>query len=499
MSGAGSAPRKAYGSGDQTLPRSIFVPQEDPRKDGRETVDTLLSDRFMAFLSILLLPIILIPLFVGLTSYETSFFDICDATIVVFFVVEYVSKLYFAKSRWEFFTSPWHIVDLVVVVLSFLGYLPLVILQGHGSTTLLLRLLRLPRAIAVGGRTAGSRIRTEQTSQAAMVQQPQTVIRQVGADLAAEQDNLTWADVEKHLSTKEQEWIDIHNITEDGIVRLSNLLQVAPRHFKVDRIDEVYPHIDYVQHMSFIFLQSGQIQYPERSEHFLTISRLGETVICWGPKVISASPHGTDMFERSLAEIRTIRGEHSFTVSVLYGILDATLKEYKSLFSEIEYEISIIGSTPRSRLPKDFLRRMYELNKQVVRLVSNLVHFRELLGVTVSRRVPIEGFDEGAREAFQRLQEETAYMNDIADDIVGNLRTLIDLYINQSSFETNRILKILAVISVLAIIPAVLTGLLGTNLLGQPYRLDLWQLVMVVLIAMSFVGYCFVKLGWLKN
>ena len=92
--------------------------------------------------------------------------------------------------------------------------------------------------------------------------------------------------------------------------------QLAPRCRRTTsrskRIDEVYPHIDYFQQMSFIFLQSGRIKYPERSEHYLTIARLGETIICRGPKVISASPHGTDIFERSLADIATYDGEHSF-------------------------------------------------------------------------------------------------------------------------------------------------------------------------------------------
>jgi Mg2+ and Co2+ transporter CorA len=484
---------------DEGLPRSIFVPKQDPRKDLRETVNSVLSDKFMGFLSILLLPIILLPLFFTLSSGLTSFFEICDTTIIIFFVVEYFSKLYLADNRWDYFKSPWHIVDLVVVLLSFISYLPLFGLQGRGSTTLLLRLLRLPRALAIGGRAAGSRIKSNETVQAVAVQVPETIIRQVDADLTTEHDNLSWEDLERHLATKEQEWIDIHNVTEADVLRLSGLLRVPPQHFKARQIDEMYPHIDYVQQMSFIFLQSGHIEYPDRSENYLRIARLGETVICRGPKIISASLHGGDMFKKSQAVMQNHQGEHGFAVSVLYGILESTLTEYRSLFSEIELEIGKIGSTPRAKLPKDFLQRMYELNKQIVRLVSNLVHFKELLGVTISRRVPLEGFDESAKGDFQTLQEETAYLNDIADDIIDNLRTLIDLYINQSSYETNRILKILAVITSLSVIPAALGGLLGTNLLGEPYAVELWQIVLVTLMSMAFVGYCFYKLGWLKS
>jgi Mg2+ and Co2+ transporter CorA len=480
------------------LPRSIFVPQEDPRKELRETVDSILSDRFMALLSIILIPIIVIPFFVNLSASVFSFFDICDATIIVFFVVEYFSKLYLARSRREYFSSPWHLVDLAVVILSFVSYLPLIGLGGRGSASLLLRLLRLPRALAVGGRTAGSRMRAEEAPPPPQEAPPPTVIRQVEADLTTEHDGLSWEDVERHLGTKEQEWIDVHNITQEGILRLSSMLRVPPHHFRAKQVDEIYPQIDYVEEMSFVFLQSGEIRYPQRAERYLTIARRGEVVICRGPKIISASPHGPDPFKDALADVQRRLDRRGFVASVLYGILDSTLRGYRSILSEMELEVSRIGSTPRSKLPGDFLQRMYELNKQVTRLVSNIVHFKELLGELIARRVPLEGLDEGAEEDFEALQDDTTYLNDIAEDLLDHMRTIIDLYINQSSFETNRVLKILAVITALAIIPSALGGVLGMNLLNAPYTFELWQIVVVMTITMAFVGYCFVKLGWLR-
>ena len=38
-----------------------------------------------------------------------------------------------------------------------------------------------------------------------------------------------------------------------------------------------------------------------------------------------------------------------------------------------------ISGTPRSKLPKDFLERIYQLDKEVSRLVSNLMHFKDTL------------------------------------------------------------------------------------------------------------------------
>jgi Mg2+ and Co2+ transporter CorA len=480
------------------LPRSIFVPQEDPKKNLRETVDLIFSDRFMAFLSVVLIPVILIPFFVNLPDSILSFFGICDVTVIVFFVVEYLAKLYLAKSGWGYFKAPWHMLDLAVVVLSFISYIPFIRFGSRGSASLLVRLLRLPRAFAVGGRTAGSRMKAADTETVVVKKAPPMVIRRIGPDLK-ERNHLSWEEVEDHLGTSEQEWIDMHNITEQGVLRLSGLLEVPTHHFKVRRVDEVYPHVDYIEAMSFIFLQSGEIRYPQTAEHYFTISRRGEIIICTGPKIISASPHGLDTFKDTLEEIRSRASnrKEGFTVSVLYAILDTTLREYRDIISEVELEVARISGVQRSNLPRDFLQRMYELNKEVTRLATNLVHFKELLGIAMSRKLPLEGFEDG--EGFRSLHDETNYLNDIAEDILDHLKTIIDLYINQSSFETNRILKILAVITSLAIIPSAIGGILGMNLLDTPYMFQLWQIIVIILFAMMFIGYCFVKLGWLRT
>jgi Mg2+ and Co2+ transporter CorA len=175
------------------------------------------------------------------------------------------------------------------------------------------------------------------------------------------------------------------------------------------------------------------------------------------------------------------------------------LNQYRSILSEIEMEVIKIGGTPRSKLPKDFLERIYQLNKEVSRLLSNIVHFKELLSIITSDRVPLQGFDERSEEAFHVLQDDATYLNEIANDLLGNLHSIIDLYINQTSFETNRILKILAVITSLSVVPSAVGGILGMNLLDMPYGVFLWQVVFIIWLVMAFALYVFVKLGWLKS
>ena len=171
----------------------------------------------------------------------------------------------------------------------------------------------------------------------------------------------------------------------------------------------------------------------------------------------------------------------------------------KAVLSEMELEILNIGGTQRSKLPKDFLERIYQLDREVSRLVSNLVHFKDMLSIIISKKVPLEGFDIASEEAFHVLQDKAAYLDEISHNIIDNLRSIIDLYINQTSFETNRILKILAVVTSVSVIPTAISGVIGANLLDVPYDAYLWQVSFVISISMVFVLYTFTKLGWLKT
>ncbi len=482
------------------LPRSLYMPHRDPKRKLREIVDAIFSDKFMVFLSVVLIPIILLSFVPGLPRSVLDFLDVCDWLILFLFITEYISKLYLAQDRWKHFKSPWHLVDLVIIVLPFVQYIPQLGLEMAGSPSLLLRLLRLPRALAVGGRAAAGRRATSQTPSIGALKEPDTIIRQVDSDLKTMGDNLTWDELKAHISdSNRHEWLDIYNISDEGFAKLSKILQISEPHFKSKLVDEIYPHIDYVQQASFIFLQSGEIKYPEHAGKFLTISRSGVIVICNGTKIITVSRHMVDLFEKVLATVSLGEENADFVVPILYGIMEHMLDDYRSILSEIEIEVIKIGSTPRSKLPRDFLERIYQLNKEVSRLVSNFVHFKDLLSIITSRKVPLEGFDPSAEEAFHVLQDAATYLNEIADDLMGNLQSIIDLYINQTSFETNKILKVLAVITSISVIPSAIGGLMGMNMLDVPFGAYLWQVVFMTGIIMSFAVYMFYKLGWLKT
>jgi Mg2+ and Co2+ transporter CorA len=54
--------------------------------------------------------------------------------------------------------------------------------------------------------------------------------------------------------------------------------------------------------------------------------------------------------------------------------------------------------------------------------------------------------------------------------------TLLDLHLNIASYGVNRFMRSLAVVSSLAIIPTIIGGLLGMNILGNPWPVTVSQI-----------------------
>jgi Mg2+ and Co2+ transporter CorA len=59
-------------------------------------------------------------------------------------------------------------------------------------------------------------------------------------------------------------------------------------------------------------------------------------------------------------------------------------------------------------------------------------------------------------------------------------------------------MKILAVITCLALVPTIIGGLLGQNLMDQPYNITIHEIFFFVISLMLIGLYIFYRKGWLR-
>ena len=145
--------------------------QNDPKKELRDKVNLILPDGLMILLAIVMIPVVVIPLLVNLPKSISTSFTFADYTILGIFIIRFILKAASAQNFRKYILNPWHILDLVIVILPLFDFLKL-FAAGIGRYSPLLRLFRISRAIAVGSRALDMKMQQKPTAVKETYEQP---------------------------------------------------------------------------------------------------------------------------------------------------------------------------------------------------------------------------------------------------------------------------------------------------------------------------------------
>jgi Mg2+ and Co2+ transporter CorA len=102
------------------------------------------------------------------------------------------------------------------------------------------------------------------------------------------------------------------------------------------------------------------------------------------------------------------------------------------------------------------------------------------------------------KSQIANLTEDVEYLYETVVNIREGVLSVIELHLNVVSFEMNRVMRVLAVVSVLGLIPGVVGGMFGMNLIDNPWKFTLPQVAFFVVFSMISCLYFFFVKGWLR-
>jgi Mg2+ and Co2+ transporter CorA len=464
----------------------------------RKLVYLLLPDGLMITLAVLMIPIVLVPIFIELSDSVSFTLSLADDIILAIFILEYVLKTVLAPNILKHIINPWHLLDLLIIVVPIVSILPM-FSSRFTHSSMLLRLLRIVRIVAVSGRAVDRRMKLEMAETKSTLPPKPMEIQVVNETLSDIHNDIPFGQLKGYLDNTSQTWVNLSYVSENDYERLYHTLGIPEIILESELVDDSYPHLDYFEQYSLIFARIADVQISNKGVTRLEITRSGLLIVCKGQNIITMTKNKTDSFMQILEKARKIyRPEEPMAVVVLYTIMKYIIEKDKQIIAALEQELISIENTPQKEWPDDFLETTFYLRKEVNQLVPALLHLKEIITVITSKRVPLDGFNEKYENIFDVLSDEAAYLHETASNARDSLLSLIDLYINTTSYETNKVMRVIAVITSMSIIPAVM-GLLGSNILGNPWDIQLWQVFAVLGILMLAMGWIFYRLGWLKG
>ena len=441
----------------------------------------LLGEALMGFLALAALGTGLAPFLFSLTPAAESAIDAAEWVIVGLFALEYAVHLAVASDRAAYLRDPWRMLDAAIVLGSLASLLPSI--SDAARTMPALRILRLFRVLLFGVR-AGHGVSSPALRPArSLPEGPPRVTRLASGSEAIVAGE--WTDLLRWAASPTSEWIHASNLAPQRLREAAEAAGVPHVMVEAARNESSYPRLESEKRWS-----SLTISVPSSSD---LASRDPVLLLLTEDDVLSLAVHPLEL-EKPPAPLGTLPWGPRCALDVVRRVLERN----EELAGRLERELRELEALPADESPERFFESTFRLKRALSVAKGDLWRLRGLLQMLAEGRRTLPGIGEEGRAAAARLAEEADYLYETIDNTRESVLSLIDLHINVAAHDTNRFMRLVAIVSTLGLIPAVTGGLMGMNLADSPWPVTLGQVAFGTLILILGVLYAFLAKGWLR-
>ena len=468
-----------------------MLPSEVPLPHNLRLVRVLafvLSEAFLGFLAIIAVALTLFPMLFAASPATTGMLGAIQLLIIGLFAVEYALALTWSQDRRAFLRDPWRWLDLATVVVPLATVLPSV--SSLLRSSMLLRLVRLVRIVTFSMRASGMIMRHEaHRAVANPVLQP-TRVTLLGREQSAD---VTWSDFWSKLPTSDESWYHIQHPAPEDLARIASAAGTTAESLRVHLTGTGFPHVEAVGAYRGFFVWVPELT-PAREvvrcglfcllneKRLLSFSQKPTALLT----SIRAGPHHTGAEVRPFAERTTT------------AFFRAALRQNEQLVGVFTQDLHALEEVPVRDSRAEFFERTFRLKKELSVAQADLWRLKSLLVEIAELRAALPGMRAEAAPEFQRMADDATFLHEAIVNLREEVLSLIDLHINIVSFDMNRVMRLLAVISSLGLIPSIVGGLLGMNVAGNPWAVTLPQVAFGICLGMVLGLYFFFVKGWLR-
>ena len=437
----------------------------------------MLSEPVMGFLALAALSAGLAPMLFALPPWLERGIAVGEWAIIAVFALEYLVNLALARERARFALNPWRILDAVIIVAPLVSLLPFAPEFARSSPAL--RVLRLARVIVFGARARRGLSGAEEELSTGLTGPLQ--VTALGPDERAPRAS-DWRELLDWSVAPSKLWMHAGNLDAAHIKEIAR--SVGLPHVMVEAAlrETSYPRLESTKRWGAFALSIPGQEEGRRSPVLLLVAE---------NHLLSLSLHAV--------ELQTPPGfsELPWGARCALHVIRRVLQENEALAARVEQELRDLEDFDADETPQSFFATTFRVKRTLALAKGDLWRLRNLLAMLAEGRRELPGLKR-ERDFLRELSEQADYLHETVDKAQEQLLTLLELHLNIASYDVNRFMRLLAVVSSLAIIPTIVGGLLGMNILGNPWPVTLSQVGFVTFILMLAVLYAFLAKGWLR-
>lgn len=449
----------------------------------------VLSEAFLGFLAIVAAALTFIPFLFNVPEQVDRLLEAAQWAIILLFAIEYLTGLAASQSKRRFVVNPWRIVDAATVLVPLATLLP-------GASEFLrsspvLRLARLARVVALGARVSGVMAREQKAAGTLRAPDPMQV-HMLAATAESTPRSATWEEFVQWAKEPGAQWYSIANVGRHNLADVAEATGISEEFIAAHLLGTSYPHIESTDRYLSLFVLA-----PEKSVATHT-ERNGLLLLASDKSVVTFCRRPTHLMEKIAGGVSSELAPLQFPARMVCQFLQAVIDSNESLVGRFEEELRGLEELPVRESRPQFFEHTFRLKKELSAAQADLWRLRGVLKELADSRVKLPGQETAGISFLRNLLETAEYLYETVNNIREGVLSLIELHLNVVSFEMNRVMRVLAVVSVLGLIPAVVGGLFGMNLAGNPWPFTLPQVTFMVCMGMITCLYFFVVKGWLR-
>ena len=419
----------------------------------------------MGFLAILALALTIAPI---VFSGTYRFSNISIWIIVGIFILEYVANLLLAREKKSYVLSAWRLLDLMIILAPLLSLLP-----GVGTGLASSPVLRLIRVLRVGifGIRAGGVVVHEQLPPQAVEVAGLPFVSVVPLDGKHPPRQTTWHEFQRWETGRENQWYHVSNISTKMFDELAHAAGIPLQFIETCLSDTNFPRIEAYRNATLlsVWLPSMRVTGPR-----LEVNRTSVLMVAGKNWLVTVSQPHCDLHNLMITELTSqLIPRAPFSIQIIVALLQMVLKRNEELISNLERRLRAFENVPIQRSRPEFFSQTFQMKKELSAAKSDLWRFKGILSSLAENRVHIEGVDKECSDLFRLLADQADYTYETVDNLREGILSVIELHLNVVSFDINRFMRIVAAVSALGLIPTIVGGLLGMNLVGAPWPLSL--------------------------
>ncbi|MBB6147035.1 magnesium transporter [Silvibacterium bohemicum] len=255
-------------------------------------------------------------------------------------------------------------------------------------------------------------------------------------------------------------WYELKSADDTRLDELAERFQLHPLHVQDCRDADARIKIEQGDNYHFIVLRPLQLLEGEEELHQspLTMFVGKEFFITIGDEQCVAIREALERARRA--------GSDTLPDRLLYLIFDTVVDSYFKAVDTMDDRIDVVEDNVLDNPSPSTLQHIFDLKRALIDLRRIIVNTRDI-GMRLQR--DSELIDRELYPFFRDIYDHLLRLADSVETLRDLLNNTLDVYLSSVANRTNQVMKVLTVLSTIALPALVISGIYGMNLKGLPF------------------------------